>query len=100
MSHLQSFPKAIEQSLAQALVVGYGLEYVAVRGDVTYGPLPEPGAAKSENVAAGLGDAVLLESRLDLVVGQEGHVARVRHSQDLPVPQQRRPWLKQPGGKI
>ena len=35
-----------------------------------------------------------LEPRLDLVVGEEGDVAGVRHRQDLPVLQQARPGLQ------
>ena len=35
-----------------------------------------------------------LESGLDLVVGEEGDVAGVRHRQDLPVLQQARPRLQ------
>ena len=41
-------------------------------------PLSQPGAAEPEDVAAGLGDP-LLEAGLDLVVGEEGDVARMRH---------------------
>lgn len=78
--------------------MGYGLEYVAVRGDVADGPLAQPRAAQPEHVAAGLCAAVLLQPGLHLVVGEKGHVARVLQRQDVPVAQQRRPRLKQSVG--
>lgn len=73
-----------------------GLENVAVGRDVADGPLAKPRAAQPEDVTPWLGDAVLLQACLDLVVGQECDIARMRHGQYLPVAQERRPWLKQP----
>ena len=57
-------------------------------------PLSQPGAAEPEDVAAGFGDP-LLEPGFDLVVGEEGHVARMSHRQQVPILQQRRPRLEQ-----
>lgn len=74
----------------------YGLQYVAVGGDVSDCPLAEPRAAQPEHVAAGFGAAIFLQPCLDLVVGEKSHVARMRHREDLPVAQQRRPRLEQP----
>ena len=41
----QSFPEAVDQSLEEGLVVGDGLQDVAVRRHVPDGPLAEPRAA-------------------------------------------------------
>ena len=82
---LQSFSGSVQQSLAQWLVLRNCLQNIPVCSDVAYRPLPQPGAGQSEDVAPGLVD-VTVQSRLHLVVGEEGHVARVCDGQDLPVP--------------
>ena len=53
----QSLPVAVDESLEQRLVVGDGLQDVAVRCDVADGPLAQPGAAQSEDVAGDKVDA-------------------------------------------
>lgn len=37
---------------------------------------------------------VLVQSSLDFIVGEEGHVAGVSYRQEIPVPQDRSPWLQ------
>lgn len=37
---------------------------------------------------------VLVKSGLDFIIGKEGHIARVCHCQEIPVPQDWSPWLK------
>lgn len=49
--HSQALPAAVDQGLEQRLVVRDGLQDVAVAGDVADGPLAQPGAAQSEDVA-------------------------------------------------
>ena len=48
---LQSHPSAVDEGLEEGLVVGDGLQDVAVVGDVADGPLAQSGAAQSEDVA-------------------------------------------------
>lgn len=113
----QSLPVAINEGLEQGFVVGDGLQDVAICRHVSDGPLSEPSAAEPENVAENHGDKGKpkrrgvtvsvtspgsparfmdepLQTSFDLVVGQEGHVARVGHRQTVPVPQQGRPRLQ------
>ena len=54
---------------------------------------PWPGLDPHLYPPAGLVD-VPVEPRLDLVVGEEGHIAGVGHGQDLPVPQEAGPGLE------
>ena len=82
---LQSLSGAVQQGLAQRLVLRDCLEDVPVCSHVADGPLAQPGAGQPEDVAAGLVD-VTVQSSLHLVVGQERHVARVGDGQYLPVP--------------
>ena len=82
---LQSLSGAVQQGLAQGLVLRDGLQDVPVCSHVADGPLSQPGAGEPEDVAAGLVD-VAVQPRLHLVVGEERHVARVGDGQYLPVP--------------
>lgn len=47
---IQALPVAIDKSLEQRLVVGDGLQSVAIIGHVADGPLTQPSAAQSEDV--------------------------------------------------
>ena len=49
----QSFPEAVDEGLEEGLVVGDGLQDVAVRRHVPDGPLAEPRAAQPEDVTVG-----------------------------------------------
>lgn len=86
---------SVQQSLDQALVLGYRLEDFTVTGDVTDRPLTQSRARQPEDVAARLVD-VALQSQFDFVVRQERHVAGMGDGQYLPVSQQSGPRLKQP----
>jgi len=81
---------AIEQRLAQRLVLRESLP----RLSHSQWPTGPPRAGKPEDIAACLED-VALEASLHLVVGEEGHVARMCDGQDLPVAKQRYPGLKE-----
>ena len=48
----QAFATAVNECLAQALVLGDGLQNGAVRGDIANGPLTQPRAAQPEYVPA------------------------------------------------
>jgi len=85
---------AIEQRLAQRLVLRDGLQNLSLRSHIANGPLAQPRAGEPEDVAACLED-VALQASLHLVVSEECHVARMCDGQDLPVAKQRYPGLKE-----
>lgn len=50
MGYVQALPVAIDEGLEQWLVVGDGLQYVAIIGHITDGPLAQACATQSEDV--------------------------------------------------
>lgn len=56
--YVQALPVAIYEGLEQWLVVGYGLQYVAIIGHIADGPLAQPGTTQSEDVTVREGTEV------------------------------------------
>lgn len=50
IGHVQALPVAIDEGLEQRLVVGDGLQYVAIVGHIADGPLAQSRTAQSEDV--------------------------------------------------
>jgi len=75
---------AIEQRLAQRLVLRDCLQNLSLGSYVADGPLAQSRAGEPENVAARLED-VALQASLHLVVCEKRHVARMCDGQNLPV---------------